>query len=124
MAFPAPTRLRSRLVAKIGVVAALVFVSSYCTTRGDHTENVQLTTDEIYLVESYASITEARDLHSASRAKSESLFVSLDSTIDTTRISNTIRKLNADPDRWLAVYREIDKAIAAGGGESPSEQDR
>ena len=124
MAFPAPTRLRCRLVAKIGVVAALVFVSSYCTTRGDHTENVQLTIDEIYLVESYASIAEARDLRSASRAKSESLFVALDSTIDTTRISNTIRQLNADPDRWLAVYRAIDKAMAVESGESPSEQNR
>jgi hypothetical protein len=124
MAFPAPTRLHCRLVAKIGVVAALVFVSSYCTTRGNHTENVQLTNDEIYLVESYVGIAEARDLRPASRAKSESLFVALDSTIDTTRISNTIRELNADPDRWLAVYRAIDKAMTAGIGESPSKENR
>ncbi len=54
----------------------------------------------------------------ANHAKSESLFAALDSTIDTTRVSNTIRKLNADPDRWLAVYRGIEKAMGPGGRES------
>ena len=119
MAFPASTGYRCRLAAKIAVVAALVLVSSYCTNRDNQAENAPLTGDETYLVESYARIEAARELHGVNHAKSESLFAVLDSTIDRNRVSNTIRALNADPDRWLAVYRGIEKAMENQSGEEP-----
>jgi hypothetical protein len=90
-------------------VAALVLLSSYCAHRDNQAENAPLTSDEIYLVESYARIEAARALSAVNHAKAESLFAALDSTIDRSRVSNTIRTLNADPDRWLAVYRGIEK---------------
>jgi hypothetical protein len=119
MAFPASTRNRCRLAAKTAVVAALVLVSSYCTKRDNQAENAPLTGDETYLVESYARIEAARELNGVNHAKSESLFAVLDSTIDRNRVSNTIRALNADPDRWLAVYRGIEKAMLEQSGEAP-----
>lgn len=120
MAFPASTRNRCRLAAKIAVVAALVLISSYCTKRDNQAENAPLTGDETYLIESYARIEAARELIGTNHAKSESLFATLDSTIDRNRVSNTIRTLNADPDRWLAVYRGIEKAME----EQPEKQPR
>jgi len=121
MAFPAPTTNRCCLATKIAVVAALVLASSYCTKRDNQAENPPLTTDEIYLVESYASIEAARELRVVSQATSESLFAALDSTIDRNRVSNTIRTLNADPDRWLVVYRAIEKAMEERSGKRSPE---
>jgi hypothetical protein len=122
MAFPASTRNCCRLAAKIAVVASLVLVSSYCTKRDNQVENAPLTVDETYLVESYARIEAARELGGVTHAKSESLFTVLDSTIDRNRISNTIRALNADPDRWLAVYRGIEKAMEKQSRKSPPDE--
>lgn len=67
-----------------------------------------LRADEAYLVDSYVRIAGARDLAAATPLKSESLFAALDSTIDTTRIANTIRALDEDPNRWILVYRTIE----------------
>jgi len=124
MAFPVPTRNRCRLAAKIAVVAALVCVSSYCTKRDNQAEITPLTGDESYLVESYARIEAARQLAGVNHAKSESLFVGLDSTVDRDRVSNTIRALNADPDRWLAVYRAIEKALEDRSGKHSRDEPR
>jgi hypothetical protein len=41
----------------------------------------------------------------------DSLFARLDSTIDTLRITNTIKALNETPDRWAFVFLEIEKAL-------------
>lgn len=129
MAFPASTRCRCRLAAKSAAVAALVLLSSYCAHRDNQAENAPLTSDEIYLVESYVRIEAARALSAVNHAKAESLLAALDSTIDRSRVSNTIRALNADPDRWLAVYRGIeetmeDRADERSPGEPPSEEKR
>ena len=109
---------------KIGLVAVLVFASSYCTHKGKETENVNLSPDEAYLVDAYVRITGARDLHTVSYAKSESLFVELDSTVDTTRIFSTIRALNSNPERWLLVFRSIVRAAESNLEGVPSEQRR
>ena len=129
MAFPAWTRNCCRLTAKIAVVASLVMLSSYCTKRDNQAENAPLTSDESYLVDTYARIEAARELFGVTPSVAESLFAGLDSTIDRNRVSNTIRALNADPDRWLAVYRGIEKALEVQSGkrsreEAPSEQNR
>ena len=124
MAFPALTRYRCRLAAKIAVVAALVLASSYCTDRDNQAENAPLTGDEAYLIDAYARIEEARGLSGVNHEKSESLFAVLDSTIDRSRVSNTIRTLNADPDRWLVVYRGIEKAMEKRSGKNSEDEPR
>ena len=111
-------------ILKIGVVAAVVFVSSYCSRGGEKTKNTGLSPDEAYLVDAYVRIAEAKDVRRADFARSESLFSVLDSTIDTTRVSNTIRKLNSNPDRWILVFRGIERAMGLEGGENESEEDR
>jgi hypothetical protein len=118
------TRALSLSLLRIGVVAALISVSSYCTHGGNETTNAQLSPDEAYLVDAYVRIAEAKDVSNVSYAKSESLFAALDSTIDTTRVSNTIRKLNSDPDRWIAVFRGIEHAMGSQRGERESEEHR
>jgi hypothetical protein len=85
---------------------------------------VGLSPDEAYLVGAYVRIAEANDVRNVSYARSESLFSVLDSTIDTTRVSNTIRQLNSNPDRWILVFRSIEKALGLEGGVGGSEEDR
>jgi hypothetical protein len=84
-------------------------LSSYCTGPDSQTKIAELTEEESYLVDAYLAVAEARDLHGVSYLKSESLFTVLDSTIDTTRIANTIRELNRAPDRWIAVFENIER---------------
>lgn len=96
---------------RISCVIAVVLLSSYCTGPDSQTKNNDLNTDERYLVDAYVQVAEARDLHAISYLKSESLFTMLDSTIDTTRIANTIRTLNDTPDRWLAVFESIERDL-------------
>jgi len=124
MAYPGPTRALSLSLLRIALVVALVLVSSYCTRRDNETKNVALSTDEAYLVDAYVRIAEAQDVRTVSYAKSESLFAALDSTIDTTRVSNTIRKLNSNPDRWVLVFRSIEQAMGLDRGTSESEERR
>jgi hypothetical protein len=76
----------------------------------------ELTEEETYLVDTYLGLAEARDRYTVNYLESESLFTMLDSTIDTTRIANTIRELNEDPDRWLAVFETIERRLEADDG--------
>ena len=75
-----------------------------------------LTAEEAYLADAYVSVAQARDLYAVNYLESESLFTMLDSTIDTTRIANTIRELNKDPDRWLLVFESIQRDLTAPQG--------
>lgn len=103
-----------RRLSRIFLVAALVFVSSYCTNGESQTEIAPLSEDEAYLVDTYVRLAEARDLHSVTYFKSESLFAAIDSTMDSLRIANTIRDLSLDPERWLLVFRSIEQTMDAG----------
>jgi hypothetical protein len=106
---------RARLIyaraVRVSCVIALVLLSSYCTGPDKQQEIPSLNAEERYLVDAYLKVVEARDLHAVSYLKSDSLFTVLDSTIDTTRIANTIRKLNGEPDRWLVVFESIEKQL-------------
>lgn len=100
-------------------------MSSYCTHHDKKTENVRLTPDESYLVETYLRVVEARDARPLTYEKSESLFIVLSASIDTTRISRTVRALDADPDRWVLVFRSIERAMGADpDAERPSKRRR
>ncbi len=92
-------------------VLALVFVSSYCTKPEEQTKISDLTADELYLVGAYVQVVQAQELRSVSYLESESLFVIFDSTIDTTRIANTIRQLEETPDRWLVIFRKVEQDL-------------
>jgi hypothetical protein len=95
------------LLANAALVLVLVFVSSYCSGPEKQTTIHSLSDDEAYLAQTYAQVLHARDLHDVSYLESDSLFAMLDSTIDTTRIANTIRALDGEPDRWIPVFRRI-----------------
>jgi len=92
-------------------VLALVFVSSYCTPPEQQTKISDLTADELYLVGAYVQVVQAHELHSISYLESESLFAAVDSTIDRTRIANTIQQLEETPDRWLLVFKKIEQDL-------------
>jgi hypothetical protein len=115
-------------IGRVALVMALASVSCYCTRPDGETKNPAPTADETYLIDAYVRITQAREAESVSYLKSDSLFAALDSTVDTTRIANTIRALNADPDRWLVVFERIEQALrppgASGDGEPVSEDAR
>jgi len=99
----------SRQLRRIVGVLSLVIVTSYCTPNENQTEIMELSPDEDYLVDFYLAVREASDLFSVNALTSDSSFAAIDSTIDTLRIANTIRELNADPDRWVLVFRSIEE---------------
>lgn len=115
-------RAPRRRAPAFGLLLALLVLSSYCTSPGDQTPNDLLTADESYLVDSYVRASRALDLHPVSPLESESLFAVLDSTLDTLRIANTIRELGRDPDRWILVFREIDKGLESASRGTGSEE--
>jgi hypothetical protein len=92
-------------------VIAAVLLSSYCTGPDNQPKIPELSEEEVYLADAYLRVADARDLYAVNYLKSESLFTVLDSTIDTTRIANTIRELNRDPDRWLVVFERIQREL-------------
>lgn len=91
----------------------VVSLSAFCGNEEKSLQNRPLTEDEMYLARSYAKVADARDRLLKDPISAESLFVQLDSTIDTLRISNTIKMLNEDPDRWTFVFLEIEKELRA-----------
>lgn len=114
-----------RLLLQGCLIASMVFVSSYCTQNNKKTENVQLSQDETYLVQAYLRLAEARDARSVTYETSESLFVALGASIDTARVSRTIRALDADPERWILIFRNIERAMGSEPeAERPSKRRR
>jgi hypothetical protein len=91
----------------------VVSLASFCGNEKKSLQNRPLTKDELYLARSYAKVADARDRLLKDPVSAESLFVQLDSTIDTLRISNTIKMLNENPDRWAFVFLEIEKELRA-----------
>jgi len=100
-------------IGRVAFVIAVTSVSCYCTSPDSYTTNPALTADERYLVDAYVSVARARTLSDVNHLKSDSLFAALDSTLDTTRIANTIRDLNGDPDRWLVVFEKIERKLGS-----------
>lgn len=109
--------LRPPRVGQVAVIVLVTCLSSYCTSPDKQTNITVLSEDETYLVASYTRVATARDMIAVTPLKSESLFAAFDSTIDNTRIANTIRRLNMDPDRWIAVYQAIERGLKSTTGE-------
>ena len=107
--------------ARVLGVIVLVLMSSYCTRPENQTKIAELTADEAYLIHAYVEVAKARDLRSVSYFRAESLFTFLDSTIDTTRIANTIAELNRDPDRWLLIFSSIERDLKSSQGQELEE---
>jgi hypothetical protein len=93
------------------LLSIVISMAAFCGKNEDPYQNQSLTEEERYLVQSYARVLHARDRLFNDPIAAESLFAQLDSTIDTLRISNTIKALNQEPDRWAFVFFEIEKVI-------------
>jgi len=98
---------RSRLSLTLAVLAALLAAACQSPDPIAKEKERTLTPDERYLVEYYLRIAEARqNLHDIPAAAGDA---SLAVEIDTARVSRTIRALERDPERWLAVYARINE---------------
>lgn len=104
-------------IGRVACVLTIVLLSLSCSGPDQQTDAARLTKDEAYLVEAYIDVATAGRLHAVNYLKSDSLFTVLDSTIDTTRIANTIRGLNSNPDRWLLVFISIEQGLHPSQGE-------
>jgi hypothetical protein len=113
-----------RRSSRLLLVIATITVSSYCSGPDNQINNTELSADEAYLATTYARIVEAREEYSVNDFKSESLFTFLDTTVDTTRIADTIRALNKDPDRWLLVFQRIEENLKDSSERQGSEETR
>jgi hypothetical protein len=104
----------------LGFIVLLVTAGA-CGKKDQAAVNQHLTKDEQYLINSYARIIHARDLHSSNPAKAESLFAVIDSTTDTLRIANTINSINKDPNRWIYIFEVLENRIQRQSNEQGSE---
>lgn len=101
-------------LALLAVAACIALtVSSGCSPSVDRPKKVHLNANEEYLVEAYTKIIQARSYYPDQAEVAESLFTKLQADVDTTRIADTIAALNRDPDRWAAVYQEIEDRVKA-----------
>jgi len=112
---PSKRRKTSSLAFVLLSVAILVALHPACGGKDkEPPAKITLTPDEEYLIDTYVKIVEARDLFPADSLQAYNLFARLDSTTDTLRIANTIRALNRTPDRWIAVFKELDEKLQTG----------
>jgi hypothetical protein len=97
----------------LGCIAAsfLVCLATCSRNEGTDTASRELSEDELYLIEAYANIKHARSYYPLKPAIAESLFVVLDSTIDSLRIAITIRALNEEPDRWEMIFEQLERTL-------------
>lgn len=113
-----PTR-----ILLICLAAALALATGACKSGDDDGAGpVALSEDEMYLIDAYIDVKDARSYYPQNPIEAESLFTVLDSTIDTVRIANTIRDINRTPERWLVILEEIEKQLRAQG--NPAARDR
>jgi hypothetical protein len=103
----------------ICLTAALALASVSCERdEEDQLDPTVLSEDEIYLIGAYVEVKRAHSHYPHNPAAAESLFLVLDSTIDSLRIANTIRTVNQDPERWALVFEEIEKILSGEAGSS------
>ncbi len=80
-----------------------------------------LSTDELYLVDSYLRVRRAGAFHPYQRAIADSLLDSLATEVDTLRIARIITKLNATPERWAVVLQTIEDRLSGRDSTAASE---
>lgn len=90
------------------VVAALLA----CGPDAEPVEEAAFTPDELYLIEAYTSIRRAQWRFPTNPVAAESLFVLLETGIDTVRVNRTIDELNRTPARWGKVFEEIQDRLS------------
>jgi len=97
----------------LSCLAAALLVLLVSCSQNEETGPVtrELSNDELYLIEAYVKVKHARSLYPQTPAIAESLFVVLDSTIDSVRIANTIQSLNQDPARWETIFDKLEKTM-------------
>jgi hypothetical protein len=100
---------RRLTVATLIALAGCVIIA--CSPESKKRESVEFTADELYFIEAYVEVRRARSYYPEQPAVAESLFTELEAKVDTTRVAHTIAALNLDPDRWAAVYGEIEKRL-------------
>jgi hypothetical protein len=93
----------------IAAVSVALFIS--CSRGDDQAEAAQFSEDEKYLIDAYVNVKRATADYLNQREAAENALARLDSTIDATRIANTIQSLNENPERWADVFREIENIL-------------
>jgi hypothetical protein len=94
------------------LAATLAIAAVSCDRgEGDEPDSIVLSEDEKYLIDAYVDVNRARSHYPRYPAVAESLFTVLESTIDSDRIAITIRAVNQDPERWVAIFEEIERRL-------------
>jgi len=112
-----PGRLLAAFVAALLGCAIIA-----CSPETSQPEYAEFTADEGYLIDAYVEVKRAHSHYPYQTTVAESLFAALGASIDTVRIANTITALNLTPDRWAAVYREIEDRMRKSGRDEASER--
>lgn len=83
-----------------------------CGQKSSQKESdVVFTPDELYFIQAYVDVRRARAYYPYQPAVGDSVFAGLSASVDTVRVARVIAALNRDPDRWAAVYKEIEERL-------------
>jgi len=99
-------RLARRSLLTVGVTLVLS-----CNSGGEAPAPAPFTQNELYLIESYASIRIAQSYYPHQAATAESLLADLGTRIDSLRIAETVQQINRSVDRWVPIFKEIEDRI-------------
>jgi hypothetical protein len=112
-----PRRLLSALL-----VLALSCAIIACDQKSSQPESREFTADELYFISAYVDVHRATGYYPHQPVIADSLLAGLGAAVDTVRINHTIAQLNTDPDRWAAVYQEIENRLRGVAKEKGSER--
>jgi hypothetical protein len=112
-----PRRLLSVLL-----VLALSCAIIACDRKSSQPESPQFTEDELYFISAYVDVRRAGSYYPHQPLIADSLLAGLSTSVDTVRIAHTIAQLNTNPDRWAAVYQEIENRLRGIAKEKVSER--
>jgi len=100
----------------------LVAVSALaCTSRKANTDQVGFSDEERLLIDAYVKVVHARKYYPHQPIIADSLLSLLSTEIDTVLINNAVAKINNTPDRWLAVFEEIETRLRGPSQDPESE---
>ena len=112
----------ARFIIRFALVAMCAALIASCAGNGEEPEQHVFTSDELYLIDSYAKVRRAGAHYSSQPLLADSLLAELAGKIDSARVARTVANLNTTPERWVPLLEEIEKRLRDAGQQEPSEQ--
>lgn len=114
----------ARFFIRFALVAVLTLCVASCASDVKEPEQHVFTSDELYLIDSYARVRRAGAHFSAQPGLADSLLAALAEVVDSARIARTVSDLSNTPERWVPLFEEIEKRLRDAARENQLEESR